>query len=143
MLRPLIFVVLSALPAAAQTSGYQAVTCSASSRQGVLTTCEGHAALSLSVAAPGAIQGLRLTAPAAHCSPVAYSVVRAPYATGADVIASTGILRAGQSETLTLGRNFAAGNHPLRLIANGVVEGCNAGQMQSWGVNWQFVIIPE
>lgn len=145
MLRPLILTLaaLTALPAAAQTSGYQAVTCSASGRQGAFTTCEGFAPLSLSVAAPGAIQGIRLTAPAAHCSGVAYSVVRAPYATGADVLASSGILRAGQSETLTLGRDFTAGTHPLRLIALGVVEGCNAGQMHSWGVNWSFVIIPE
>ena len=134
---------LTALPAAAQRSGHQAVTCAGSTRQGAFTTCEGHAAVTLSVAAPGAIQGIRLTAPAAHCSPVAYSVLRAPYASGADVLASTGILRAGQSETLTLGRAFGAGHHPLRLIANGVVEGCNAGQMHSWGVNWDFVIIPE
>jgi hypothetical protein len=143
MLRPLFLLALTALPAAAQTSGYQAVTCSASARQGAFTTCEGFAPVTLAVAAPGAIQGIRVAAPATHCSPVAYSVLRAPYASGADVIASSGILRAGQSETLTLGRDFGAGGHPLRLIANGVVEGCNAGQMHSWGVNWTFVIIPE
>lgn len=143
MLRPLILVALTALPAAAQTSGYQAVTCSASSRQGAFTTCEGFAPVTLSVPAPGAIQGIRLTAPAGHCAPISYAVVRAPYATGADVIASSGILRAGQAETLTLGRDFGAGDHALRLIATGVVEGCNAGQMHSWGVDWHFVIIPE
>lgn len=145
MLRPLILTLatLTALPAAAQTSGYQAVTCSASARQGAFTTCEGFAPVTLSVAAPGAIQGIRLTAPAAHCSGVAYAVMRAPYATGADVIATSGILRAGQSETLNLGRDFGAGNHALRLIATGVVEGCNVGQMHSWGVDWHFVIIPE
>ena len=139
----LVLAVLTAFPVAAQTQGYQAVTCSAASRQGAVTTCTGHAVVTLSVGAPGAIQGIRLAAPAGHCSPVAYSVLRAPYASGADVVASSGVLRAGQAQTLALGRDFTPGNHALRVIATGLVEGCNTGQMQSWGVNWQFVLIPE
>lgn len=131
------------LPAAAQQAGYAEVSCSSSSRQGALTSCDGYRAITMQSGGPGTIYGLRVTAPATHCSPVFYSVSRFPHATGNDIAGMSGILRAGESTWFELGRDFAAGTHELRISAVGAVEGCNTGQMSSWGVNWEFLIIPE
>ncbi len=136
---------LLALSAPMALAGPQSavVTCQTSNRQGNLTDCSDHATVTLLSEAADLIYGMKLSAPPAHCSTVAYGVVKFPYGTGADVIGMTGFLNAGQTETLILGRNWAPGTHELRIIATGVVGGCNAGALQSWGVNWEQVIVPE
>lgn len=131
------------LPAVAQQSGYGEVVCSSSQRQGHVTTCEGHFDITLHSEGVPTIYGIQLTAPAGHCAPVSYGVVRAPFASGADVVGMTRALNAGETEWFELGRDFAAGSHTLQIIANGLVAGCNTGAMQSWGVHWQTMVIPE
>lgn len=132
----------AALPVHAE-SGYGAVTCSGSTRQGNVTTCDGHLEVTFTSEGADVIYGIDLRAPAAHCSPVGYSVVRAPYATGADVVLSTEILQAGQGGALPMGRGWPRGANTVRIIATGFVAGCNTGVMHSWGVNWATMIVPE
>jgi hypothetical protein len=149
MIRTLASVMLAlsplvALPAAAQSSGSLTVVCAASQREGFVTTCDGHADVTLSVAdRPGSMWSIRLTAPASHCSPVTYMVVRPPFATGADVVGMTRVLRAGETDYVALGDSFGPGRYPFRIVAGGYVEGCNIGQMHSWGVDYAFVLIPR
>jgi cellulase/cellobiase CelA1 len=113
---------------------------------GRLTTCDGHADVTLSVDndAYGTQEwAIRLKAPAGHCSPVSYAVGLPPYATGANVVGITRILRAGESDFIYLGRGFRTGRYPFRITATGYVEGCNTGRMQSWGVDYSFEVVPQ
>lgn len=138
----LIGLFLASAAASAQ-AGTANVTCSSSSRQGNLVTCNGYATVTLNSTSPDLLYALRLTAPSAHCSPVSYGVTRAPYATGADALGATGALNGGMSEFVYLGRNWAPGAYPLRVSATGYVAGCNTGALGSWGVNWEVVIVPQ
>jgi hypothetical protein len=104
-----------------------------------VTTCDRHADVTLSVANDAQKEWvIRLTAPARHCSPVSYAVERPPYATGADVVGITRILRVGESDIIRLGRGFRPGRYPFRITAAGYVEGCNTGRLYSWGVDYAF-----
>jgi hypothetical protein len=75
---------------------------------------------------------LTLTAPATHCSTVTY-MVNDP-ATGT-TLAMSPRLAAGESFRLSLGSNWDAGPQVIDIGAVGYVDGCNVGEMQSWGVD--------
>jgi hypothetical protein len=112
---------------------------------GRLTTCDGHADVTLSVDRdPSGEQewAIRLKAPARHCSPVSYAVGLPP-ATGGNVLGMTRLLRAGESDFIYLGRDFPTGRYPFRITATGYVEGCNTGRLQSWGVDYSFEVVPQ
>jgi hypothetical protein len=89
---------------------------------------------------------LRISAPTAHCSPIKY-VVRRVSPPGTDrLVGETksgwyGFLQPGQSEDVDIGRDWGPGEHEVLIAALGVVEGCNTGQMNSFGVNVELVPI--
>lgn len=122
---------------------YLEATCTQSEQQGQLSTCDQHVTYEMSVAGTSDIMGLRVEAPSGHCARVGYGAVKYPYRTGLDVVAQSGFLRPNDSEVLNLGRGWAAGTHEIRIIAIGVVEDCNTGQMHSWGINIDQTVIPE
>jgi hypothetical protein len=138
----MVLALLSVAPAKAGPV-YLEATCTQSEQQGQLSTCDQHVTFEISVAGTSDIMGLRVEAPSGHCSRVGYGAVKYPYRTGLDVVAQSGFLRPNESEVLNLGRGWAVGTHEIRIIAIGVVEDCNVGQLHSWGINVEQMVIPE
>jgi hypothetical protein len=79
---------------------------------------------------------LTLTAPVTHCSTVSY-MINDP-ASGA-TLAMSPRLAAGESFRLSLGSNWEAGPQVIDIGAVGYVDGCNTGEMHSWGVDAQLL----
>lgn len=148
---------LVAAPTLGGPIAYLEASCAQSLAEGQFTTCDQAVTFEISVAGTSDIMGLRLSAPSTHCSSVVYAAVKTDPAVpveaqtqplrafdrGPDVVASTGPLAANEAEVLSLGRGWAVGTHEIRIMALGVIEDCNVGQLQSWGVNVEQVIIPE
>ena len=75
---------------------------------------------------------LTLTAPASHCSTVTYMVNDPASGT---TLAMSPRLAAGESFRLSLGATWDAGPQVIDIGAVGYVDGCNVGEMHSWGVD--------
>jgi hypothetical protein len=69
------------------------------------------------------------TAPATHCSKVAYHVHSYDLSRN---LGATGLLSPGQSQTISIGGGYAAGLQIAKVKAYGWIGGCNAGVLQSW-----------
>lgn len=136
------FLLLGSVPAHAEMT--VAANCSRLSVSGGIAACDGYANISLRSEGEDLLYAFKVTAPSAHCSPVAYSVVKAPYATGADVLGISGYLQPGQSEFIYVGKNWPKGQEStFRLMATGLVQGCNTVGLQNWSAVVQDVIVPE
>lgn len=88
----------------------------------------------------------RISAPAAHCSPVKYVLRRVSPAGRDTVVGETksgwyGFLQPGQSEDVDIGATWGPGQHTILIAVLGLVEGCNTGQLSRWGVNLELVPI--
>lgn len=139
---PAVLGLLSSLPVAAQT-GQGSVVCAASTSNGLVTTCDGHLAVTVHSDGPGILYGLELTAPASHCSPVHYLAQSQASTQLHGLLGRTDALQAGQSGWVPLGDSLARGNHTFYVSAMGLVTGCNTGVMHSWGVSWRAIIVPR
>lgn len=101
-------------------------------------------AASISGAAAAVSYAVRISAPSAHCSPIKY-ILRRVSPAGRDVVVGEtksgwyGFLQPGQSEDVDIGRSWGPGEHTILIAALGIVDGCNTGQMQSFGVNAELV----
>ncbi|MBL9050032.1 MAG: hypothetical protein JNK19_07970 [Tabrizicola sp.] len=81
---------------------------------------------------PGHDLEITLTAPATHCSSVTYFVARAG---SSFTFGMSPRLSAGESTTISLRNDMAAGPQRVEIGAIGYVDGCNVGEIHSWGVD--------
>lgn len=159
--RGLCALCLLSAPAFAQAT-YLETTCAQSALWEGATTCDRGLTFTLTSDGEATIMGLYLTAPPTHCSRVSYVVAHPPpppptepaiialpatplqpVEYGVNYITRTRPLAPGQTELVTLGRGFSAGTHPVMVMVVGLIEDCNIGQIHSWGVTAEQVIIPE
>jgi hypothetical protein len=81
---------------------------------------------------PGHELELTVAAPTSHCSTVTYFV---NHPGSSHTIGMTGRLSAGDPFKIMLGSDWPAGPQTLDIAAVGFVDGCNIGEMHSWGVD--------
>ncbi|HMS96326.1 MAG TPA: hypothetical protein PKA03_14120 [Tabrizicola sp.] len=106
---------------------------------GTATLCSTPANYSFHSDGPEVEFFVTLTAPASHCSPVVYSV----WFPGENFSrGSTRILRAGESDTVVIGRGYGPGTSQVQVSAIGIIEGCNTGQMHSWAAEISAAPVP-
>jgi hypothetical protein len=83
---------------------------------------------------------IRIAAPATHCSPVSYMITRPG---GNFSVGSSSKLSGGQSENITIGRGYTAGDNILTITAIGYPgEGCNTGAIHSFGAEVSVSPVP-
>ena len=116
------------------------VTCTASTPYLENTTlCDSMGGLEFSSDGPEVRFMLTLTAPATHCSDVAYLVYRPG---GPTALATTGRLARGQSQIVEIGAGFGPGAARVEIGAIGFVGGCNTGAIGSWAVDAGAAPVP-
>lgn len=161
LFHPAVLVVLFAAPAAAQAI-YLETVCGSSVLDGAKTYCDSGVTFDMAVGGTSDIMAVQLAAPASHCSPVSYLLATPPpqpsseptlgavpatplqpIPFGGNVLGVTEVLQPGESEMLTLGRGWARGSHRLMVMVIGQVADCNVGEIHSWGVTVEPLIIPE
>jgi|GEM_PF-4667824 len=89
---------------------------------------------------PGTNYALRMTAPAAHCSPIQYQIWTP--GEGGSVYGKTRFLNRTESEVVPIGNSFARGNITVAIRVLGKMEGCNVGAISSWGGVVELVYLP-
>lgn len=133
------FAAPTAIPSVASADETLSVSCSGGRQlAGGVTTCNTSATYQFLSSGPGQTYGLELTAPASHCSQVAYRVL-APGTR--QLLGATGFLSAGESRLAEIGAGFAAGVTRVLIVADGRIGGCNAGRLGSWGVSVHPVLM--
>lgn len=106
---------------------------------GSATLCVPAASFTFQSDGPEVEYFLTLRAPATHCSDVVYSA----WFPGENFSrGSTGQLRPGQSENVSIGRGYGPGPARVDISAIGIVNGCNTGQMHSWAVEVSAAPVP-
>jgi hypothetical protein len=116
------------------------VTCAGSTPYaGDTTICDTLGSLGFRSDGPEVPFFLTLTAPATHCSDVAYLVYRPgdPNALG-----FTSRLAPGQTQTVEIGAGFGPGEAQVDIGAIGFVGGCNTGAIGSWAVDASAAPVP-
>jgi hypothetical protein len=159
------FVLFSSAPSLAQAI-YLETTCATSVRDGSQTYCDQGVTFDLVSGGTSDVIQLRLTAPATHCSPVSYLVAfppppppgpddiaiavpstpLSPVIYGHNSLAMSGVLGPGESEMVAFfdeRRRFERGTHRLMVMVIGHVADCNVGQIQSWGVTVEQMLVPQ
>jgi hypothetical protein len=86
----------------------------------------------------GTQYAIRLQAPASHCSAVRYTLNSSDGRT----LGSTDFLSAGETTWVPVGNNLTPGVHRISIVAQGTTGGCNAGRLQSWGVDAAATVVP-
>jgi len=89
---------------------------------------------------PGTNYAVRMTAPAAHCSPIQYQVWT-PGA-GGSMYGKTRFLNRTESEIVPIGSSFTRGNNTVAIRVLGKISGCNAGAISSWGGQVELLHMP-
>lgn len=118
---------------------YIEVLCQQSNRDQNFTHCvDPAAALTLNSDGMEANYDLKFTAPPAHCSPVTYMVALS--SDPGTIFASTAFLNPNESQQINIGRGFGPGPVTLYVFASGKVEGCNAGELHSWGATVETIL---
>lgn len=116
------------------------VTCASSSPYlGNTTICDARGSLSFRSDGPEVDFYLTLTAPASHCSDVAYLI----FQPGAErTIGFSTRMAPGQSQNVVIGRGFGPGAATVEIGAIGYVGGCNTGAIGSWAVDVSAAPVP-
>lgn len=117
------------------------VTCQGSARapgdENVL--CLNFGQFQLRSDGPGAMVGVRITAPTTHCASINYVIQRVSNERNE----MSGWLAPGRTTTVALANDLPAGTHSFRVWGWGRVgDGCMSEQMHSFAATIEPVIIP-
>lgn len=139
MFKPLLAATLTLLANPALADRIE-VTCESSTPYIQDTTlCGTMGGLSFQSDGPEVPFFVTLTAPATHCSDVAYLV----FSPGNPVaLGTTTRMGPGQTQTVEIGSGFGPGAAQVEIGAIGFVGGCNTGSIGSWAVDASAAPVP-